>query len=538
MSLPTLLSFIESWSRQTPDTVALLDADSGQQLTYAELGRGVERYATSLMARGVGAGDRAIVILPRTPEMVQTVLAMSRVGAECVVMDFDSPTKTAFDDACRILKPKYVVAARGNGNSEAWRSVDQDWMTPDELADGSVLRLTFELSSDRVLYLNSTSGSTGLAKVVAATNRQVIANAAACVASLPILGGKRHLSTFKVHAHELFARSIVTGGTAVLSQQVEDPLKLRSLLAQYRVNYLMTNPFMLTCLSAVLRGDDRLPELLLIEAGGGPLSRLVQDNVSRRTGARVISVWGSTETTGVALAPPADERGPRGAIGRPLMGYQVELKADDGAGVNEGELVIKGSGVADGYVAAGSSTLKDGVFQTGDLARYHSGGWIELRGRAASSFKVAGHWVNAERIERVLRELPGVQDAMVLPFPDALLGHVPVALIETADSSFRPNLRNMVRHLENPATDLPEAFLLVERLPRVAGKPSRQAARAMLPETLGSTKRTGGHRLAALTKSRTSRRRALMWTVIRHPVASLRLLRLLNTLRSSWEQRA
>lgn len=99
-----------------------------------------------------------------------------------------------------------------------------------------------------------------------------------------------------------------------------------------------------------------------------------------------------------------------GSVGKPLAGNTVLLAED-------GELLIKGLGVFDGYLGtqAHDRTLSaDGYLASGDYAEIDAQGFVYLRGRKSELFKTStGRKIAPAAIETVLQRTPGVEHAVV-----------------------------------------------------------------------------------------------------------------------------
>jgi carnitine-CoA ligase len=155
---------------------------------------------------------------------------------------------------------------------------------------------------------------------------------------------------------------------------------------------------------------------------------------------RWIGWWGMTETVSHPIVSdpwlPAED----GAIGRPAPEYAVRVVQEDGTTAigpdQTGALLVKGipglsmfaeylnqpTATADSYDA-------QGWFRTGDLVTVHEHGDISFADRAKDMLKVGGENVAASEIERVISEVAGVKEAVVVPAPDDKLDEVPVAFV-------------------------------------------------------------------------------------------------------------
>ena len=142
----------------------------------------------------------------------------------------------------------------------------------------------------------------------------------------------------------------------------------------------------------------------------------------RAAGLSPIHVWGMTETSGAGTVATPDSEAPAGSLGVPFPYVDLRVMATDEreAGVGElGEIWVRGPGVV-----SGAEWL-----HTGDLATKDEDGWLHMVGRAHRMINTAGELVAPPTVERALRSLDVVSDALVVGLPDERWGQIVAALI-------------------------------------------------------------------------------------------------------------
>jgi acyl-CoA synthetase (AMP-forming)/AMP-acid ligase II len=180
---------------------------------------------------------------------------------------------------------------------------------------------------------------------------------------------------------------------------------------------------------------------------GGPLPVGVLRTLGERTGARLATGWGMTETAGgcTLTDPDADLDTLATTVGR--ADPRVELKLVDDAGVqvavgDAGEIRVRGDVLFLGYLNQPEATTEamdaDGFLRTGDIAIVQPDGNVRLVGRKKEMFKSGGYNVYPTEVEAVLGEHPGVAIAGVLPIDDELWGEVGVAFVAPRSSVTAP----------------------------------------------------------------------------------------------------
>ncbi|MGD8858563.1 MAG: long-chain fatty acid--CoA ligase [Myxococcales bacterium] len=152
-------------------------------------------------------------------------------------------------------------------------------------------------------------------------------------------------------------------------------------------------------------------------SGAAPLAREVAEFM-HNIGLTIYEGYGLTESSGSTSTNPTDS--PRfGSVGKPLPGTRIELDPDiEEAEQGEGELIIHGPGVMDGYHnnEAGTRTAltADGGLRTGDLGRIDEDGYVWITGRVKELYKLnSGRYVAPAPLEEKLKLSPFISHCMI-----------------------------------------------------------------------------------------------------------------------------
>jgi amino acid adenylation domain-containing protein len=469
-----LHTLVERVVDRRPDSPALVTADA--TVTYAELDARANAVAHALVARGIGPDRVVAVCLPRTPDLLVTLLGVLKAGAAYLPLDPADPAerrRRMLADA----RPALLVT------------------DPAVLAGGRTDRPAVAVDPANLAYVAYTSGSTGRPKGVAVPHAG-IANLVS--PRQPMTPGPDdvmavHSSVaFDAFAYEVW-NTLCVGGRLLLP-----PSTGRLDLADYRWLAGRATAMFMTpgLLGALVHQDPAIAaELRLLALGG---DRVDPDLVARaRAGApdRVtLNCYGPTECTVAAVAGPALRRTAFGRvpIGRPLPGARVYLLdarlRPVPAGVT-GELYLGGPGLARGYLRAPALTAErfvadpfvpgERVYRTGDLARRLDDGALEFLGRRDDQIKIRGIRVEPGEIEAVLREHPLVRAAVVVPRDGRLVGYVVPAAGAPLDPASTTALLDHLRQ-RLPAPLVPAAVVGLAELPlTTSGKVDRAALPAV-----------------------------------------------------------
>jgi len=451
----TLVEMLEKQSREIPDQVAVIFQEA--TFTYGQLNGIVNQLAGSLLNRGLKAGDRVCLMLPRVPELVITFLAVAKARGVVVPVNFEDPGQqtlallqrlaprflvvhtSLLDLTIRSLPPGgrttlIVVGHTGAAPGVPWEEV---------LRGESAANPGLPVAEDEVVYLNYTSGTTGKPKGAITTHAHLYWNTRASVETLGLTREDVHLCLFApfAHPHELFARSLYLGGSMVLLDSIR-PRAIAKSIMDHRVTCFMgLVPFFLMLMEmARLRIFD-LSSLRIPESGGMHTRVELIREFDRTMGVPILPVWGSTETAGIAIATTPGDKRAYGSVGKPCRYYEVKIVSEDGKELppdEVGELVFRGPGVVSGYyetdAAAGQNSFRDGWYYSSDLARRDADGNVYFTDRKSGMLKVAGHRVFPLEIELTLLRHPAVKEAAVIGIKDAMRGEVPKAFVVLHDS--------------------------------------------------------------------------------------------------------
>jgi len=470
----TLCQALRDLADARPNALALIGEK--QDFTWATLDEMVANAAGVLRAAGVKPGDVVGLMLPRTPELAVGFLAIARLGA--VAVPINHKLRARWIDAQMdglsviIVDPLLESGLSGTGSSGAVRLVPGDLM---ERA-AEPIKIVPNVTPDTVCYLNCTSGSTGRPKRAATTHAQILANARATVAASRQGGDDVFWCLFAsfAHPHEFFHRSLVSGAAFVMIETMSPRVVSRTVVHRGVSHMLVLPGFAELWLdSGHLQGATG--HLKRVEAGGSVVTPDLHERMGQVLHGTFAAVWGSTETTGVAVVSSEDG-------GEVLQGYEMRV-VGDGVAVSQGEvgeLWLSGPAVVTAYTpkAQGqSSPFSDGWFQTGDLVRVDHLGRLHFLGRCSTLLKVGGARVYPAEVERVLRAHPLVTDAVVVGIPDRRRGEVPIAMVVAA-----PELQQEPGRLRAHCREclagykVPRHIVFVSEIPRLpGGKVDRQA---------------------------------------------------------------
>ncbi len=460
----TLLVRIAANAEARADRAAVICGD--RTLTWAELDARSTALAHRLGAEGVGPGARVLVALPRSAELMVAIVAVLRAGAAYVPVDPSYPADrieatVAAAGAAAVLVPPGVEPPPGSGTPLVV-DLDRPDTGPGTNADTTADTALPTVTGADTAYVIFTSGSTGTPRGVPVDHGRL---AASTVARAQVYD--RPVERFLLVSSLAFDSSVAglfwalaDGGTIVVptDREAHDPDALLGLLRDRSITHTLLVPTLYGALLGRADNDNRWPDQVIV-AGEACPPALVERHHRHRPGSALANEYGPTEATVWATAHhcvPGDDPVP---IGRPIPGTWVAVVDDDDnprPQGTEGQLIIGGAGVVDGYLDDPDATRqrfghgpRGSFFRTGDRAVLIDG-TVHFLGRIDNQLNVGGVRAEPEDIESVLTTDPAVTAAVVTALDprstDELMAAVEPGLLRT--------LMGRTASSPDPASDL------------------------------------------------------------------------------------
>ena len=437
---PLVYQLFEQQVDQHPQKTAVVFEDT--QLTYRELNTRANKLAHYLRRRGIGIDVPVAICVERSLEMVVAVLGVLKAGGPYVPLDPGYPRDRlaymlADTRAPWLLTQKHLLAGLPERSAQTL-CLDEDW---DEIALESEDNPELIPEPESLAYVIYTSGSTGRPKGVMVSHRSLAAayqswrepyllDSSPCVLQMASF-------SFDVFTEDVL-RSLISGGRLVLCTQdrLLSPPDLYELMRAENVDLVEFAPALLRQLVQYLEETGQTLEFLRVLISGADALYAEEYKKLRRlcgADARVFNSYGLTEATidNLVFESSVANINFNGTtpLGRPFAGVRVyildsQLQPVPSGGT--GELYVGGDSLARGYwqrpdltaarFVPNPFTDKAGarLYQTGDLARFLSGGNIEFLGRKDQQVKVRGYRIELGEIEATLKQHAQVRDAIVI----------------------------------------------------------------------------------------------------------------------------
>ncbi|MGX1887245.1 amino acid adenylation domain-containing protein [Streptomyces sp. NPDC055287] len=418
-----------------PDRTAVVGSGTGSSLSYGEVHEMSGQLAARLEERGVRAGDRVGVLLPKGPEQIVAVLGVLAAGGAYVPMDPEWPR----DRVGHLLKDTSAAAVVTSGALRDASAVPGE--VPVVAVDGREVREgpgrpgPAPRKPDEPAYIIYTSGSTGRPKGavldhLGPLNTVTDINRRFGVTADDVVFGVSSLC-FDLSVYDVFG-TLAAGATLVLPDGPRTgPADWIGTVLEQGVTVWNSVPAVMQLFAEeAASAGVSFPALRTVLLSGDWIPVDLPDRIRQiAPNARVVSLGGATEASIWSVCFPVDRVDPAWPsipYGQPLAHQSWHVLDDRGRDAPAwvaGDLYIGGAGLALGYWGDREKTeaafvrhprTGERLYRTGDLGRYLPSGDIEFLGRSDFQVKVQGFRVELGEIEHALLEHPAVRQAAVV----------------------------------------------------------------------------------------------------------------------------
>src|SRR3954452_3094351 len=440
--MATMISPLRRATQVAADRTAVVCG--GARLSYAEMAERCRRLAGALYGLGVAQGDRVAVVSPNCHRYLEIYQAVPGAGMVLVPLNHrhsDAELRYALEDS----GAKLLFAGRA--------APDLPWCVRTVVAMGEDYEALLagaapaefpgHIGEEDLAGLFYTGGTTGTAKGVMLTHRNLVSNAMHLQLCWPFSPETRWLVTAPLFhlAGSIAVLSTVWNAGRHVVLSAFDPGAVLDLIEAQRVTATLVVPSMLAAMNEEQLARPRdVASLAMISFGGAPsATETLRRAHEAFAGARLLHIYGATETAPIATTVLGVEElldAPQArSCGQPAVGVDIEIRALDGARVaagEVGEVVVRGPNVMGAYWNKPRETaaaLVDGWYRTGDLGYMDDEAFVFLVDRAKDMIVSGGENVYSTEVEYVLCRPPAVLEAAVFGIPDERWGEAVHAVV-------------------------------------------------------------------------------------------------------------
>ncbi|HVC69651.1 MAG TPA: AMP-binding protein [Acidimicrobiales bacterium] len=494
--------------------------DGGRWHSWGELRRRSAVVAGALGALGVGPGDRVAIAWPTSVDFVVAYLGVLAAGAVAVPLNPNSPVAELAREL-EVVSPSGLLAggAAGRGAAEVSAALSSSprLVLPAGVAGGSsgetapsweefsgaegggeaeTLAVVGRDENDLAVLL-FTSGTSGAAKAAMLTHGNLGANLAQMMALPGEIVRADDVSLAAVPLFHVFGLNVALGltlaaGSALILEERFDPVDSLRIVRELAVTNVLGVPAMFAAWVALAADDPEaagtggLSGVRRAISGAAALPAEVAAGFEAAYGVPVWQGYGLTEAAPAVATSLGTGRNRPGSVGLPLPG--VELRLVDGAGEDvlegdPGEIWVRGPNVFAGYWhdPDGSAAVltPTGWLKTGDVGVIGADGDLFIVDRSKDLVIVSGFNVYPGEVEKVVGEIAGVAEAVVIGRADPATGEA-VEVVIVVEPGGRVTQEQVRDHCSSRLAryKCPVTVRFVAELPHgLAGKALRGALR-------------------------------------------------------------
>ncbi|MBZ0189294.1 MAG: acyl--CoA ligase [Candidatus Obscuribacterales bacterium] len=429
--------------------VAETDTKSGKvhfkETSYKQLYALVDKFEAGLEDRGIGKGDRIVLLGRNNPAMVASLIACWRKQAIAMPIDFRLTQMEVLNIADKVEAKLVIVAESYPDQGELNKQLNERKLPNSTFLEfetqagepcktresGSASSCDFDFQALVIL----TSGTTGMPKGAVHTFSSLIENLKELTTFVKMDENKQMvlpLPISHIFGLEILFITLLFGGKVILSDL--DPASMIACINNYKPQIIAGVPTIYGALLSAGADKVDLSDAEVLLSGGAPLPINMARQFEAEFGRRLNNGYGSTESKLICL----NIDGPLESIGRPIPSARINVIGSDGKTLAEGlegEVFIDCPLVMQGYLdqpEKSQDVLTENGYKTGDIG-YVKDGFVFISGRAKEMIIVAGNKVFPFEVEDALSKHPLVKEVAVTGVDHSRLGQIVKATLVIGD---------------------------------------------------------------------------------------------------------
>ncbi|AXN42331.1 Long-chain-fatty-acid--CoA ligase [Mycobacterium marinum] len=466
----------------------------GHTVTWADLRYRVAALAGSLSRRGVGFGDRVMILMLNRTEFVESVLAANMLGAIAVPLNFRlTPSEIAFlveDCAPRLVITEEVLAQVAVGVREiapalstivvAGGASDPTVVGYDELiSETGDPPEPVDIPNDSPALIMYTSGTTGRPKGAVLTHTNLTGQVMTALytggANINSDVGFIGVPFFHIAGIGNMLSGMLLGvPTVIYPLGAFSPGQLLDVLEAERVSGIFLVPAQWQAVCAEQQARPRELSLRVMSWGAAPAPDALLRQMSEVfPGTQIMAAFGQTEMSPVTcMLLGEDAIRKRGSVGKVIPTVSARVVDDEMNDVpigQVGEIVYRAPTLMSGYwnnPEATAEAFAGGWFHSGDLVRMDEDGYVWVVDRKKDMIISGGENVYCAEVENVLASHPSIVEVAVIGRADEKWGEVPIAVAAVTKDHLR--IEDLGEYLTERLARYkhPKALEIVDALPR------------------------------------------------------------------------
>lgn len=433
----------------------------GNSVTWAALRDRVAALAGALGRRGVGPGERVMVLMLNRPEFVESMLAANMIGAIAVPINFRlTPPEIAFlvdDCEARVMITESVLAPVAAGVRNLTSVLSSIVVAGDPGEDGLLAyedlvnepgdpARAADVSNESPALIMYTSGTTGRPKGAVLTHTNLTGQTMTNLYTHGVAAddvGFIGVPFFHIAGIGNLLTGLLMGlPTVIHPLGAFDPGHLLDVLAAEKVTGIFLVPAQWQAVCSAQQANPRDVRLRVISWGAAPASDTLLRQMSETfPGSQILAAFGQTEMSPVTcMLLGEDAIRKLGSVGKviPTVAARVVDDEMNDVPVGEvGEIVYRAPTLMSGYwnnPEATAEAFAGGWFHSGDLVRMDDEGYVWVVDRKKDMIISGGENIYCAEVENVLASHPEIVEVAVIGRPHEKWGEVPIAVAAVTQS--------------------------------------------------------------------------------------------------------
>jgi acyl-CoA synthetase (AMP-forming)/AMP-acid ligase II len=491
----------------------------GRRWTYQEFYDRVNRLSHYLRVFGVKKDDKVAILHPNCHYFLEAYYGIAQIGAVSVPINYrlsskeiafilqDSESKVLIVDPMFQKQIDPIRKEMGGIQRIIWtgegkvgeESRDLHYETTLSQTDSSILPETQIADSDTA-QIYYTSGTTGRAKGVMLSHKNVTTHALGTIAELHLIDRDVWIHVAPLfHLADAWATWAITwiGGTHVLVREF-DPQAVLEAIEREKVTLTNLIPTMLNLMVNYPDvGKFNYGSLRVLLSGGAPIAPEVVRKIIETFKCDYIQTYGMTETSPYLTLSilkdhlkrlrDEDQLRFKSKTGKEFIGVELKVVNDRGEEVKKdekevGEIIVKGDIVTKGYWKLPDETeksIKNGWLYTGDMAVMDEEGYVTIVDRKKDMILTGGENVYSTEVENILYMHPAILECAVVGVPDQKWGEAVKGIVvlkpgqKATESEIIQFCKERMAHYKTP-----KSINFIDTLPRTgSGKIHKKGLR-------------------------------------------------------------
>lgn len=447
------LDWLKKWASFAPNSTALVDGDTHQELSYLQLFQSAQRYAEVLKNKfEIKRHDRVVVLSVNEIEYVSLYFACARLGACLVPVNYRLTAREVehivTDSECQLIVYQQAFSSALETLPEGYKkklvllneteNSLKSFVSAENFAEQNYVS-TFQSQVEDPAMIIYTSGTTGFPKGAVISHQMIFWNSINTTMRLNISQNDAtviFLPFFHTGGWNVLTTPFFHRGAKIILLKKFDADQILKLTEHHKCTLLFGVPTTMDMMarSSLFKTVD-LKSVRYSIVGGEPMP-IELITTWHNKGMAIRQGYGLTEFgPNVFSLNEEDAIRKIGSIGFPNFYIDVRVVDENGLNVKAGEvgeLWLKGPACMTGYFRnekATQETIKNGWLATGDLVRFDQENYFYVVGRKKEMYKSGGENVYPAEVEKIIRSLKGIREVAVIGTADEKWGEVGKAFV-------------------------------------------------------------------------------------------------------------